>query len=138
LLVVIGILIALQINNWKTVKNNREFELKMLKEINNALKKDYIFFNEHLIHYRNKTEIEAIEFFNEAIITNKIAEDSIDYHFKGLDFGLRVTYNRGPYDALKTSGIDKITNDSLRSKLIYFYDFYLPRTVDLIEYIKEM
>ncbi len=136
-LVVIGILIALKINNWNTIKNNRDFELTMLKEINVALNKDYNFFNEHLIHFRNKTEIEAIEFFDKAIIYKNVQEDSLDYHFNRLDFGLQVTYNRGPYDALKASGIDKVTNDSLRNKLIYFYDFMLPRSSGLIEYHKE-
>jgi hypothetical protein len=137
LLVVIGILIALQINNWNTNKNNRIFELKMLNEISVALKQDYIFFNDHLLQYRNKTEIDAIAFFDRAILSNRIVVDSLDYHFNRLDFGLRVTYNRGPYDALSASGIDKITNDSLRNKLIYFYDFVLPRNSGLIEFNKE-
>ncbi len=137
ILVVIGILIALQINNWNTIKNDRNFELKMLSEIQVALDKDYTFFKEHLINSRIKTEIDAIEFFNNAIIYNGVTVDSLDYHFNRLDFGFQLTYNRGPYDALKASGIDKITNDSLRNKLIYFYDFSLPRNSGLIEYFKE-
>ena len=137
ILVVIGILIALQINNWNTIKNNRDFELKMLKEINGALNKDYTFFNEHLIHFRNKTVVDAIEFFDRAIISKSVVEDSLDYHFNRLDFGLQVTYNSGAYDALKTSGIDKITNDSLRNKLINFYDFSLPRSSRLIDFFIE-
>lgn len=137
ILVVIGILIALQINNWNTNKNNRIFELKMLNEISVALNKDYLFFNDYLIQNRNKTEIDALAFFDKAILSNQIVEDSLDYHFNRLDYGIRVTYNRGPYDALKASGIDKITNDSLRNKLIYFYDFEMPRNSALIEYHKE-
>ncbi len=137
ILVVVGILIALQINNWNTNKNNRIFELKMLNEISEALNKDYLFFNDHLIQNRNKVEIDAITFFDKAILSSQIVEDSLDYHFNRLDYGIRVTYNRGPYDALKESGIDKITNDSLRNKLIFFYDFVLPRNSALIEYHKE-
>lgn len=133
-LVVIGILIALQINNWNTSKNNQSFEFKMLKEIQGALNDDYIFFDKHLLGYRNKTEIDAVAFFDKAIISKKVVEDSVDYYFNRLDYGLEITYNRGPYDALKASGIEKITNDSLRNKLIYFYDFYLPRNQKLVEW----
>ena len=133
ILVVIGILIALQINNWNNEKNSRAFELKMLNEIDKALTQDHRFFTDHLINIRNKAEFRAIAFFDRAITTKNINKDSIDYHFNRLDHRLRVTTNRGPYDALKSSGLDKISNDSLRNQLIYFYDFILPRYQGLIQ-----
>ncbi len=133
-LVVIGILIALSINTWNENRHNRAFELKMLKEIEKALMQDYYFFTNHLIGFRNKTELEAVDFFDRAMLSKNAEKDSIDYHFNRLRFGLQVTYNRGPYDALKASGIDKISNDSLRNKLIYHYDFFVPRYKGLVEF----
>ena len=133
ILVVIGILIALSINNWNEEKHNRDFEVKMLKEIDEALKEDYFFFTEHLINFRNKTELQAVEFFDKTIMSKSVISDSIDFHFNRLNFGLQPTSNRGPYDALKSSGIDKISNDDLRKKMIYFYDFILPRYEGIIE-----
>lgn len=137
ILVVFGILIALQINNWNQGKVNRTFEMKMLKEIDTALKEDHRFFTEHLLNNRNKTELEAIAYFDNAILSDKSEADSVNFHFNRLDYGIRVTCNRGPYDALKVAGIDKISNDSLRNKLIYFYDFIIPRHLSIIEYTKE-
>ncbi|WP_339629975.1 DUF6090 family protein [uncultured Maribacter sp.] len=133
ILVVVGILIALSINNWNDKKNNRDFEVKMIREIDVALKEDYLFFTEHLINYRNQTELQAVAFFDKIIISKSIIVDSIDFHFNRLDFGLQPTSNRGPYDALKSSGIDKVSNDDLRKKMIYFYDFILPRFQGIIE-----
>lgn len=129
---VIGILIALSINNWNAHKKDRLFEIKMLKEIHKALIQDYDFFTTHILGRRNQTELEAVAFFDNAIITSQVAEDSIDYHFNRLDYGLKVTYNDGPYEALKASGLDKITNDDLRARLINYYDFIVPRYEGLI------
>jgi hypothetical protein len=43
-----------------------------------------------------------------------------------LEFGAIINFNTGPYEAIKSAGIDRITNDSLRNKLINYYDFELP------------
>lgn len=131
-LVVIGILIALAINTWNENRKAREFETKMLIEIRSALTQDLTFFEDHLIGYRNQTIKEAAEFFNNYYLTKEIDSDSIDYYFYDLNFGIQVTFNRGPYDALKSTGLDKISNDQLRSKMIEVYDFQYPRWEGLI------
>jgi len=104
----------------------------MLLEVKKALEQDLDFFENHLIGYRNKTEIDALAFFENYLITDKIDQDSIDYYFDRLTFGLQVTYNRGPYDALKTTGLDRVSNDSLRNSMVFVYDFIYPRYKGLI------
>jgi hypothetical protein len=52
-----------------------------------------------------KTELQAVAFFDKIIISKSVIIDSIDFYFNRLDFGLQPTSNRGPYDALKSSGI---------------------------------
>ena len=131
-LVVIGILIALQINNWNEAKKERTFEKKMLTEIRNVLVKDIDFFNNHLITGRLGRVKQATRYFENYLRTDSIHRDSINYHFSGLNRGLQITYNRGPFEALKSTGIDKISNDSLRNKIIDIYEFMLPRTTGLI------
>jgi len=131
-LVVIGILIALSINNWNEAKQTKEFEHKMLAELKKALTYDLDFFENHLIGNRMQAERKAAEFFENYLLTDSIIKDSIDYHFVRLINGLQVTYNIGPYEALKSTGIDKISNDSLRNKIIDLYEFKLPRYSGLI------
>lgn len=133
LLVLMGILIALEINNNNERNKARVFEEKMLIEVKNALEQDVDFFENHLIGFRNKEAAKAAVFFNKYYLTKQINPDSIEFHFNNLDFGFQVTYNRGPYEALKSTGLDKVSNDSLRSVMIYVYDFVYPRWKGLIE-----
>ena len=44
-------------------------------------------------------------------------------------------YNLGPYEAIKASGIDKISNDSLRNELIRLYDFTFPRNIEITKLV---
>jgi len=137
ILVVIGILIALQINNNSETKKARIFEQKMLFELKNALQNDIIFFKEHLIGKRMQTEQEASQFFENYFINGTIEKDSVNYYYSRLNKGLQITYNKGPYEALKSTGIDKVKNDSLRNKIIDLYEFKLPRHTGLITHYLE-
>ena len=122
-LVVIGILIALQINNWNEAKKERTFEKKMLTEIRNVLVKDIDFFDNHLITGRLGRVKQATRFFENYLRTDSIHRDSINYHFSGLNRGLQITYNRGPFEALKSTGIDKISNVGIiRNAISQFID----------------
>ena len=121
ILVVIGILIALSINNWNEAQRDRSFEVKMLKEINLALKIDIEYFK--LMSTRVQTLNSNADFFINYIAGGNSYNDSLYNKIFGLNSGISIQYNRGPYDALKASGIDKISNDSVRNELIYFYDF---------------
>ncbi|MFD1314908.1 DUF6090 family protein [Namhaeicola litoreus] len=132
ILVVIGILIALQINNWNEEKKARVYEKKMLIEIKHALVKDVEFFKNHLMGNRLTRIQNACRFFEDYLITDSINKDSINYHYDGLTNGLQVTYNKGPYEALKSTGIDRVINDSLRNMIIELYEFKLPRQTGLI------
>jgi Family of unknown function (DUF6090) len=132
ILVVIGILIALSINNWNEESKSKDFEIKMLSEIRNSLNQDLTFFTNHLSG-RNEQLAKCISNFEKAIISNSFSKASLDSNFKCLNIGFQIQYSRGPYDALKATGLDKITNDSLRNKLINVYDFIYPRYKSLIE-----
>ncbi|HEY5689696.1 MAG TPA: DUF6090 family protein [Yeosuana sp.] len=132
-LVVIGILIALQINNWNEDKKARAYEKKMLIEMKKVLVKDVRFFNNHLIGNRLQRIQRASQFFENYLLTDSINRDSINYHYNGLTTGLQVTYNKGPFEALKSTGIDRIINDSLRNMIVDLYEFKLPRAAGLIK-----
>jgi len=127
-LVVIGILIALQINTWNGQKKDRAYELKMLVEVKNALKSDFEYF-EWMVDRTNRVD-SMVNVISEQIINKSTFVDSLYLndkdHWNGLQTGTFFRYNLGPYEALKSSGIDKISNDSLRFKLIEFYEYFYP------------
>ena len=135
-LVVIGILIALQINNWNETRKNRTFEVKMLKEIKKALENDISSFERS--KFRLHMLDSATNVMAKHIYEQSTFEDSLYYKGESrwyyLRTGIQYQYNRGPYEAIKSSGIDKISNDSLRNALIKLYDFDFPRNEELTKW----
>ncbi|WP_297690693.1 DUF6090 family protein [uncultured Eudoraea sp.] len=133
-LVVIGILIALQINTWNGEKKDRAYELKMLTEVKSTLEKDIEYF-EWMIERTNQVD-STINLLSEQIISKSTFIDSLYLNKQSkwnyLRMGTFFRHNSGPYQAIQSSGIDKISNDSLRNNLINFYDFIYPFYKELI------
>ncbi len=117
ILVVIGILIAVYINNWDLNQLKQDNGVKALKIVKRDLqtekyvlenfKKRYSYTRKYLIDilYNNKTD----------------NLDSLKFHF-----GPYVHYKmNSEYISLKSSGkLNLITNSKLRSKLVNFYEVY--------------
>ena len=137
-LVVIGILIALQINNWNENKKVKAFELKMLKELSIAIQKDIEYTENHILGYRTKVGEKSVLYFKGLIKNNEVDMDSLRYYFDWTSYGVSFQINEGPYQALKSIGLDKIANDSLRNSIQLFYDFILPRRRQLVIFNEEM
>ncbi|WP_455170522.1 DUF6090 family protein, partial [Aegicerativicinus sediminis] len=135
-LVMIGILLALQVNNWNEDRKDKAFEIKMLTEIRNALRFDLKNF-ENMISRLDKLD-SATNFMAKQIYKQSIFKDSLfnrgDSRWYYLRAGVQYQYNRGPYEGIKSSGIDKISNDSLRNALIKLYDFDFPRNEEITKW----
>jgi len=132
ILVVIGILIALSINTHTENKKDREFELKMLKEIKTALISDKAHFE--AMAKRMEVLKNRVDFFLNHIAEQKNMNDSLHDKIFGLNMGISMQFNNGAYSAIKATGIDKISKDSLRNSLIYFYDFEFPNFISRLEH----
>jgi len=129
-LVVIGILIALQVNTWNENRKSKIFEHKMLKEIRLELIKDTTDFA--LLEQRAEITNNAVDTIIQMIANSNNSNDSImKYNQKFL--GIQYTYRKGAYESLKSAGLDKIANDSVRLMLTNIYDWDLPRTGLLIK-----
>ncbi len=131
ILVVIGILIALQINNNNEAKKSRVFELKMLNEIRNELIQDTIYFK--MIKGRVEKAMEAANAFMLLASETEPNVDSIKKYGPIVSLSFQYIYHKGAYEALKSTGIDRISNDSIRLMLTDMYDFKLPRAQNFIE-----
>ncbi len=120
-------MIALQINNWNEQSKNREFELKMLNEVKKGLTNDINFLKTNTL-YRYRVLDSILEIAVQYVKDEKTFNDSLyaNGFASRLEFGAAINFNKGPYEAVKSAGIDRIINDSLRNKLINYYDFELP------------
>jgi len=127
-LVVIGILIALQINNWNQTRLNRNFELTMLSEIKSSLELD-LKNTQRYFKPRLERKSQGIQELLTMIASDKIYPDSVllkSYNKMLISLTRSLDYNKGGYEGLKSVGLDKISNDSLRRELILLYEKYLP------------
>ncbi len=131
LLVVIGILIALQINNWNEKEKAHRYEIKMLSESRIALIHDLGFFD-YLVNERLAKTDSFNTILLELHMKNLPVPDSLISKMYILDRGYLFYYNSGPYEAIKSSGMDKISNDSIRNALAQLYDFSLPWTTSAL------
>ena len=128
---VIGILIALQINNWNEEKKIRNYELKMLRELANVIKKDGGYFGSMVERLNQKGE--AVDKLLQLRESKMAIRDSISKYFQVTRYETLFQYNSGPYGSIKSSGIEKISNDSIRTRMVDLYEFLIPRTEKILE-----
>lgn len=135
-LVVIGILIALQINNWNEDRKAEVFEKNILKELHKTLKDDLILFGFLEERIRKKdTAIDNLLLVRKGKI--KLTDEELTKSISRAHWGLIFSYNPAPYEALKSSGLDKIKTDSLRIALTKYYEVSIPRTEAFFKWSEE-
>jgi hypothetical protein len=119
ILVVIGILIALNINNSNEASKLKHKELVLLSELQQNLKQDLDKLNGNIIGNKKITRSNVIVKF--ALETKLPFNDSLKYHFGNTFGNFEFTENSSAWENLKSIGLDVISNDSLRNSLAQLY-----------------
>lgn len=121
LLVVIGILIALQINNWNEGRQSAKFERQLLVSFNNGLSEDLADIEGNIrIHQRAITAIDSILYALES--ETPVAVDTLAGLFADLMTPTYFQHSTSAFETLKSKGITTITNEALRDQIIGVYD----------------
>ena len=118
-LVVIGILIALQINTWNEDRKQKKKEVKLLENLMTSLKSDLNQMNRN-IKAQRKIPSSAkllIEYFDKDLQYN----DSLKYHFGNTTHLFIWDADKAVYETIKTLGADVITNEQLRKNIASYY-----------------
>ena len=119
-LVVIGILIALQINNWNDGRKNEIKEYKLLTEMRINLKTDSIDMAGNIA--RNTSVLNSAEAIQHQLENNIAWNDSMETHYNHLNSYIsKIAIVKSSYENLKSIGFDLIKNDSLRGKIHELY-----------------
>ncbi len=124
LLVVIGILIAVQVN---TINKNREIielEKKILFEIENNLKGDIIEIQDDVESFDIILKADAI--LIEHFKLKRPFNDSIGAFIHVFEMSPHFSPTRSGYNLLESKGIDLISDDSLRIQITDFYERRIP------------
>ena len=121
-LVVIGILIALQINNWNESSKQRIEEVRLLEKVSIDLVSDI---NQLKKNIRNATDRQTIV---DSIFTflhkdpNSDPMKFLNYNFVAISTENHFEVNSGTFDESQSAGSIKfIQNDSLREQIFNYY-----------------
>lgn len=123
ILVVIGILIALSINNWN---ENRKLDIeviKSLKEIKRNLIADSI-----PVFYVLKTQKEDLKMQKELIThleAKKPLDSSFNKHFGRVMIMRRILLVDNGYNSLKNLGMEQLKDDDFEKLIIRYYEILL-------------
>ena len=120
-LVVIGILIALSINNWNENRKLKNEELGLLLEVKSNLEATLDNFrNDTLLNTQNIIELRKIEHYINEDLPYDTELDNAFGMFGQWQSPYPITT---AFTTLKTKGLDIITSKPLRNKIASIYDF---------------
>jgi len=121
-LVVIGILIALQINNWNEWRKDRITEEKVLIDLVDNLERNIVTINSSIVS--NESKINSANLILN-ILDKKLAySDTLDQHFfNGIILGQVEGFPaKDGYEAFKNNGFEKVLNETLKKRTIFLFE----------------
>ena len=127
-LVVIGILIALQINNWNEQRKfNREI-VEVLNEMRSNLISDSLTIRQTRI--KKAVDIKIQSTVINALENGNIPYDSIEHHLGRVMIARRIVLVDNGYQLMKKFGLERIKDQELRNELINYYTNSTKRIFD--------
>lgn len=130
IVVILGILIAYNLEQWGDVRNDKKREVEILKEFKGALSAD-------LMEIQSNIEMHEYSILSSRMIL-EVIKDDLPYH-DSLDACFAYTHTFsvfsgrvGPIEQLKNSNLAVVSNDKLRLEIISMYDEAYPR-IRLVE-----
>ena len=119
ILVVIGILIALSINNWNEERKNRAFEKEILEQIRANLIKDKLSLESIQANFKNAMN-STDKVLKSEWTTNE--KDSLKYWLSDIVRFDRFQPLTNAFEVAKSKGLDLISNKQLRFNIGAYYD----------------
>ncbi len=121
LIVIIGILVAVKVNNSNETSKNKSIEISILKALKEELQADLATLQEEDLPLLKEVLVSS------DIIMNHIEKDlpyndSLAYHFLASIYTTHLIYNKGAITTLRSIGVNTITNEKLRNQIIRLYD----------------
>ena len=126
-LVVIGILIALSINNWNQEIKTKKQEIKILTELKNDLKTNL---NEIIETYnttssRQLSTVLILDYFE----NNRTLDDSLKSAFENINMDGLFNIANTTFKYIESEGINSLSNDTLRIRVTEMYERHLKNIV---------
>jgi len=126
-LVVIGILIALSINNWNEGRKAIKQEIKILSELKNDLQTNLNEIEEtfNTTNTRQKATVLILDYFK----NNKQVDDSLKMAFENINMDGLFNIANTSYKFIESQGINTLSNDSLRIRITEMFERHLKNII---------
>jgi hypothetical protein len=118
-MVMVGILLALQVNNWNDDRKDGVKELKILREMRGNLDRDLVDCRFNI--KRNGQLLHGNQAVLKQLKDRTPYHDSLRIHYGSIFGNTTLTANTSAYDNLKSIGFNLIRNDSLRQMITTLY-----------------
>jgi hypothetical protein len=130
--VILGILIAYNLEEWSDARKNKKREIEILKEFKAALGADLAEMKDNIREHENS--ILSSRIILKVIKDNLQYNDSLDACFAYTHAFTAFSGRVGPIEQLKNTNLETVSNDSLRLNIISMYDeaFTRLRIVELV------
>lgn len=124
LLIVLGILIALQINNMNEKKKNNLLSNEMVSEIKRGIGSDLNELNKFISNHNSVFKSQLI--ISDWLKSEEKFLDSLVLHLSKTYVATDYSINYSGYETLKKFGLKRIENDSLRTLISNLYEIKYP------------
>ena len=118
-MVMVGILLALQVNNWNDDRKDGVKELKILREMRDNLDRDLVDCRFNI--QRNGHLLRGNHAVLKQLDDRTPFHDSLRIHYGNIFGNTQLTANTSAFDNLKSIGFNLIRNDSLRQMITTLY-----------------
>lgn len=129
ILVVIGILIAVNIDNWNEANQRKELENKLLEEMISdlALQADDILININT----HQASMASCKVIRNTLLEERPYHDTLSQHFVRV-YNFTIFHSKnGAYKMLETQGISLISDDHLRAQITNYFDISIPFQLEI-------
>ena len=135
ILVVIGILIALQINNWNEARKEKIQERKVLVELKKSIENNcYEMIQDSLRRANWNTSSDIII---STLQQNYSYTNSLNIHFHNARLpGTNLSLSTAGYEGLKNIGFNIISSDTLRNSIVELFEISQKNLLEEMEYFE--
>ena len=134
-LVMIGILMALQVNNWNQERAETKKEIRILKEFQRNLQTNVLQFSSEID--KQQTIVHDINIIIEQLKNNIPYHDSLGTKYASIAWTEEFNYVNSAFETLKTYGFDLVSSDSIREGIIYLFNVEYVRISDVFEKVSQ-
>jgi hypothetical protein len=134
-LVVLGILIALQVNNWNEARKDHEMEIKVLSELLITINRNCDEMNLDAIRRQNWNK--SSDIIISTLNNGTSYSDTLNIHFHNARIpGTNLSLSSAGYEGFKNVGYNIIRSDELRNEIIELFEVTMKRLMEEMEYFE--